>query len=284
MFDTLILSGGALKGIQMLGSLYFCEKYNLLNNIQNYIGVSVGSIICYFSIIGYSSDELFIELVNSPIWNLLNISNINIYLIFEKNFIFDIKILKEELERLTLKKLKYFPTFEMLNKNLSVLSFNYTQNKLIYFSKEETPKYDVIDSIILSSSLPFIFSESIRNINEKANLFIDGGIISNFPIQYAIKYNNSLNKNKILGIYFEENTKKGKNNIIDLIFNKIIFSSQKYNFKKELENSKKYPFIKLINLTSDLMIFNFSIKNEQKKELFFDGYNQTKELFFSLNS
>lgn len=284
MFDTLILSGGALKGIQMLGSLYFCEKYNLLNNIQNYIGVSVGSIICYFSIIGYSSDELFIELVNSPIWNLLNISNINIYLIFEKNFIFDIKILKEELERLTLKKLKYFPTFEMLNKNLSVLSFNYTQNKLIYFSKEETPKYDVIDSIILSSSLPFIFSESIRNINEKANLFIDGGIISNFPIQYAIKYNNSLNKNKILGIYFEENTKKGKNNIIDLFFNKIIFSSQKYNFKKELENSKKYPFIKLINLTSDLMIFNFSIKNEQKKELFFDGYNQTKELFFSLNS
>ena len=36
-FDTLVLSGGSLRGFLVLGSLQYAMDNNLLNNIENYV-------------------------------------------------------------------------------------------------------------------------------------------------------------------------------------------------------------------------------------------------------
>ena len=41
----LVLSGGGVNGIVELGSLKALEKLNLLKNIKNYCGSSIGSLI-----------------------------------------------------------------------------------------------------------------------------------------------------------------------------------------------------------------------------------------------
>lgn len=279
MFDTIVLSGGALKGIQMLGSLSFLDYFGLLNNVENFVGVSIGSIICFFMIIGYSPKELFDEILKSEIWNLLNMNNINIFNIIQKNFVFQLSILKKELTKFTLKKLNYIPTFQNLKKNLYVFSYNSSQNEFVTFSPFHSPTMEVIDALILSSSLPFIFEPSYY----KEDLYFDGGIINNFPIFFGKQIGK-----KILGIYFseEKNTEeKNETNLFKNLYsllNKIFFAHQQWKIKTELKDYNEN--LKLIKLDSNISFLNFSLTDQEKINYFYDGFNQTENQLLSFCS
>ena len=62
-FDTLVLSGGSSKGILILGALQYAQDNFLLNKINKYIGTSVGSIICFLLLIGYTPIEIMIYFI-----------------------------------------------------------------------------------------------------------------------------------------------------------------------------------------------------------------------------
>ena len=62
MYDTLVLSGGGVNGILELGALQYCNDKNLLSSIKTYVGTSIGSIICYLLIIGYTPVEIIVYL------------------------------------------------------------------------------------------------------------------------------------------------------------------------------------------------------------------------------
>jgi len=57
---NLVLSGGGINGIIELGSLKALENLDLLKNIKNYSGSSIGSIICFLLIIDFSPSDIFI--------------------------------------------------------------------------------------------------------------------------------------------------------------------------------------------------------------------------------
>src|SRR5687767_11749342 len=51
---TLVLSGGGIKGFTHLGALYYLSNVYLLEDIKSYYGTSIGAIICFLLIIGYT--------------------------------------------------------------------------------------------------------------------------------------------------------------------------------------------------------------------------------------
>src|SRR5438270_209486 len=57
--DTLVLSGGSIKGISQIGALHCLKKHNLLNNIKNIAGTSVGSMVGLTHCIGYQPIEMY---------------------------------------------------------------------------------------------------------------------------------------------------------------------------------------------------------------------------------
>ncbi len=60
MLDTLVFSGGGIKGIGFIGCLNSLENNNLYdyNKINTFIGTSAGAIIASFLAVGYSIPEL----------------------------------------------------------------------------------------------------------------------------------------------------------------------------------------------------------------------------------
>ena len=55
----LVLSGGGIKGIAHVGALYALDKLDILNNITEFAGTSVGSLVLALYVIGYKPVEMY---------------------------------------------------------------------------------------------------------------------------------------------------------------------------------------------------------------------------------
>ena len=56
--ENLVISGGGLNGYFMIGVLKLLDDLNLLKNIKNYYGTSIGSFLILFFALDYSIKEL----------------------------------------------------------------------------------------------------------------------------------------------------------------------------------------------------------------------------------
>lgn len=59
--------------------------------------------------------------------------------------------------------------------------------ELFLFDKNKTPTIKVIDSVMASMSIPFMFTCKKIQIEEKLIPFVDGAVISNFPVNSLLK-------------------------------------------------------------------------------------------------
>ena len=58
--DTLCMSSGGIKGLSFIASLQYLINNNYINlsKINTFVGTSMGALICFLLIIGYTPDEL----------------------------------------------------------------------------------------------------------------------------------------------------------------------------------------------------------------------------------
>lgn len=183
-FDTLVLSGGALKGVAELGALKYVEDTVGLESMRYFYGTSIGAIICYLLIVGFSPMEIIQTVIRSKLLDKL-ISTFNMFQIFQSRGIVHINILMAELELITILKTERVFTlgelYTSFGKELHCIAYNYTQRRIEHLSHETHPTMDSITAIRLSSALPFVFDEVYYN----GDLYLDGGIADNFPLDYV---------------------------------------------------------------------------------------------------
>lgn len=169
-YRILVLSGGAMKGGYLLGMLFSLKEK--LNNIHTYCGISSGSIICFLMSIGLSPYDIFIKLFQTKKWLLVNNKSF-----FKSTFINS--ILQDAIyEKFKTKDLTFSEHFKLTNKKIIIGAFNLSKGKQEIFTSIETPFMSCIKAIQLSSNLPFIFETLVW----ENDIYIDGGIIDNFPI------------------------------------------------------------------------------------------------------
>ncbi len=280
--DTLILSGGGVKGYYYIGIIKYLEEKDIIKNITKYSGTSIGALVCFMLCIGYTYTEILNIFYNIEINKLIKFSIKNI--ISEEHWgIYDTSNLRKYLKNIfKYKGLSEDITFEQLyilnKKYLGMVSVNISKNKEIIFDYINTPNNKVLDCILASSNLPILFPK--MKIDDE--LYIDGGFSNNFPINYYISEDNS----SILGIYLKEN--ELQENEINNVFHYIkgIFKYYHHSFgnkHNELVSSKikdnvciLYPHILNVNST------DFSLKNESKKQMIISGYTYIKSHFNNL--
>jgi len=192
MIDTLCISGGGINGFCFIGTLEYLIsiKYFDPHLIINYVGTSIGSILCFLLSIGYSIYELknFIlrfdfnllenklNIDNLFIHNGLNNGNKIIYIL--ERFLFN----KYKITDITFKE-----HFKLTNKKISIIGTNYTTKSECLFNYEKTPTMSILVAIRISISIPIIFTPVLF----ENNYYIDGGLTNNFPIKYC-NINNTL--------------------------------------------------------------------------------------------
>ena len=273
-FDTIVIAGGSSKGILTLGALQYAYDNFILKKINTYIGTSSGSIICFLLLIGYTPIEIIVYLCTHQL--LEKLQHFNIVAMLNGNGALSFSNIYEQLEKMTIDKLGYLPTFEDIynnfKKKIICVTYNITDDKTEYISYETYPQLPCLIALKMSSNLPLIFEK--YKYGDK--FYIDGGITDNFPIDLGDQIGN-----KVLGLLISHETSNFNSqtdeSILEYIY-KLIFIPMSQNVDyKVLNVSKKCKIIKLEY--NKLKFFNFNINSKEKLDIFSSGYEQMKKEF-----
>lgn len=273
-YTSLVISGGSIKGIISLGVLQYTWDNFYLNNINTYIGTSIGAIIGYLLVIGCTPIEIIKYLCvnrvfeNIPPYNIANMSTGEGTLSFDH--------IQKHLETITVEKIGKFLTLDQLyektGKKLICCTYNLTKDIVEYLSKDTYPDMPCLTAVKMSSNLPFIFPK-FRYMD---STYIDGGMGDNFPIHLADKKGE-----KVLGINMLPEVdgfpKESENNITEYLFH-LLFVPMLQLVKIRTEKTSKRCDIININHQFDSLI-KMSSTTTEKLDMFSKGYEQAKEYF-----
>ena len=191
---NLTIGGGAVKGFAFLGALEYLNKNNLLNNIENFYGTSVGSILGILFIIGYKPFEILNTLLqlNFKEINIFDLNNLQEkYSLLNDSFFVKINDIFSKKENINI-------TIEEFNKKykikINIYATSIQDRRNVNLNEEEFPKLKVLTAIQASCSIPILFPPV--NINDK--LYVDGCLKNidgvNISDGYIIKSNNTYKK------------------------------------------------------------------------------------------
>lgn len=263
--STLLLSGGAMRGIAYIGA--FKKLRKIIKTPIRVAGVSIGSAFGLFWILGYTYPELrdsilskdFKELHRFKIanmitdWGLDTGDGLRFWLIhFLEKKGYSEKVTFEELYAKT----------DIL---FGVFATNVTSRDLFLFDHIRTPKIKVLDAIMASMSIPFLFTCKKLEINNQIIPFVDGAVISNLPVAKLLE-NWNMCEEELLALKLVDNNVIGtctQNSQPSSISEYILTISRCISTHIHKENCKN-----LINIDiSDMPHIDLSMNKKTKKEL-----------------
>ena len=273
-YDTLVLPGGGIKGIILLGGIqYLIDNYHL-KNIKNFIGTSIGSIINYLLILGYTPIEILIQFY-SPVGSKLleKLKYLDLIAMINGNGATSFTPLYEALEFLTLQKTGKLFTLSSLKekygKNLILTTYNMTTCMTEYLESERYPDLPCLTAIRMSCNIPLVFDR----FKYMDNYYVDGGISDNFPIVKGKEIGE-----KILGlnlVFSNKNMKDEPSDGMIVYFMRLLYIPIIQSINNRIDMVKENCTI--INLDSGPNnFFEFDVKSKSRLEMFSIGYNSVK--------
>ena len=260
---TLILSGGGVNGIAHIGALKALEEKNILKNIKNFAGSSIGGMIATLFVIGYTPDEMysFIELFDTKKMRSINPNGFFDKFGLDEGIKFTI-ILEKLFEAKNMPLNTTFKQlFQITNIKLIITTVCLNDKQVYYLSHTSFPDMPVILGVRMTTSFPFWFVP----VKYNGKFFVDGGCIDNYPIQLF-----SNNLDSTIGIYLSEDKEiiKTIDNTEDFVFSllKCLLEGVSCNSVKGFEK------VTIRISLEGVSIMNLDIDNKVKKKLFDSGY------------
>ena len=278
--NTLVLSGGGLKGLAYCGIFRYLQELQLDSEIEidikNISGVSVGSFFGLIYILKYEWKDLYEEILSKRFANLKDIKYNNFiesYGLDSGNGIIEwleTMMLKKGYEKnITFKEL-YYRTgihFRVFVTNLN----KYTQEVLDHIN---SPDMCITFAIRMSMSIPVMFT--CKKYNN--NIYVDGALIDNYPIEF---HDESIEN--VLGInLISENTIDNVN--IDSMSSYLYNVTMCYLLQIERLQTKDKYISKTICIMNekDVPIINFKMTKRQKIQIINTGYKSAYNYFKEL--
>ena len=270
-YNTLVLSGGSVRGIATLGALQYAYDNFLLKDVKTYIGTSAGAMTCYLLCIGYTPIEIIVYLCTHQL--LEKMQTFNIVAMIQGRGASSFNQLGEHLEKMTIKKIGYLPTmsdiYEKLGKTLICTTHNLTESRTEYIRHETHPKVPCITALRMSANLPLVF----ERYKYGRCLYVDGGISDNFPIQLGDTLDS-----KTLGIVLAGGTssldEEAELNTLEYIYD-LIFIPVTQSVEYKIVNASEKCKIVYIPV-SKFKFFNLNLSSTDKLNLFSEGYEHMR--------
>lgn len=272
-----ILGGGAVRGTSYIG--VFKALAELKIDPKIIAGSSVGAVFAGLWALGYTVEELeelFLQ-INFELFR-------DIHFGFGKNFALSkgeifLDWLRDLIEK------KYYQenyvkgemppvTFADLDQNVIVIATDLTNFKYKEFSKQTTPHFEVAYAIRISSSMPGL----MKPVDEDGVMLVDGDLQKGLPL-WRLSKNLCPDNSRILEFRLEGDYKDKGHSAIS--YANTIYScvtSIATDFIIETYGHRdKFDYIK-IN-TGEVIVVDFNLSEEKRRELMTIGYNQTYDYF-----
>lgn len=278
-YTCLVLSGGGLKGLSMLGALQYFADRGKLSHLNKVIGTSIGAILGYLIIIGYSPVEIMLTLHQSRIIERLG-KAFSMFDMMRTGGAVCFTLLQKLLEDMTIHKVGHLLTlgqlFDEFGKHLVCCTYNYTKHTTEYLDATSCPHLPCITALHMSSCLPCLFSPFLY----ENMYYLDGALIDHFPIQC------SAHNDIVLGIYLKTqhapplNPKMKKEfSFLSYVFDVL---SIPLHFHAREHMNKSWPFTcDILDIEVGLPVFQLDVSLHLKFETFSKGYAMAKHRFQS---
>ena len=271
-YDTLCFSGGGMKGFVYVGILKYLNdiKFININNINNFIGTSIGALLSFILSIGFSVEEIIYFILKFN-FKLL-IPDIDVNNILKDNGIDNgeniINIFKMFLKhKLKCEDLTFKEHYNLCNKKLSIIVTNYSKSKEEVCNYINTPDLSIITAVRMSISIPFIFTPVLY----KGDYYVDGGITNNFPINHC-------NLKKTLGFIIITEFMNEMTNITKYLHSCFTIVINSLSIKHNINNIN---IIKINNI--DIKFMSFDLDFDYKIKLINMGYERGQEYIKDLH-
>ncbi|KSU63614.1 hypothetical protein AS034_05030 [[Bacillus] enclensis] len=275
-----VFSGGGVKGLALIGACQAIEERGL--QLKRVAGTSAGAIIAAFIAAGYKSTEMKNIMEEMDIKKLLD-SNALISLPFIKWFriYYRLGLYKgAALENWIEQKLKargIYTFADLPEKSLRVIASDLSNGRLLVLP-DDLEKYGIAPqtfpvarAVRMSASLPYFFEPVKLRSLEGTSLFVDGGVLSNFPM-WLFDRENIKKTRPVIGVKLSHNylqrPKKKINNAIDLY--SALFQTMK-DAHDSRYISRKHEKNVIFIPTEGVQTTEFELSNEGKSELFETG-------------
>lgn len=218
-YKNLVLEGGGVRGFAYAGAFEILDSLGILGPIEKIGGASAGAIQAALLAIGYTPVEIINVAANIPLKEFNDgffpggFSRVSKKLGFFKGD----KLNKWIEELIAAKTGDANITFKQLHqqrsakhyKDLYITGTDLTYRSLRIFSYESYPDMHIKDAIRISFSIPLYFEPVLidddgkvhqdRN-NRTLHVMVDGGLLSNYPIQMfdSVKYSPDSSKNAFI--------------------------------------------------------------------------------------
>jgi predicted acylesterase/phospholipase RssA len=295
-FKRLVLNGGGIHGISYIGAFKILEENQELREIEEFVGVSAGSICCLGLVLGYTSDEMRGIIDNIE---LISERDISILSLFEKFGINNGNSIKKSIE--TILKGKGFKRgitlselYKSTGKNFIIVVTNVSKFRAEYLNHETEPDLGVIEAIRMSISIPLYFEP----VEYKGDYYVDGALSDNFAIkpinakrESLCKSNNSkeclvlkiVTTPELSETYRRERIKKIDDfpSYMCSILKMTLNMSDSIRFNNHEEKLGDKERVVLIETTETVDAVDFELTKENKDRLYKIGYNTMRSSYLN---
>lgn len=268
------LSGGGICAMAHVGALLELSKHVPLKIIKEWMGVSAGSLVAMCIAIGFTLDELYDFSVRFDFTNIKEVDSVPGWIL---HFGMDTG---ERLHRLInaclhVKGLSSDFTFkECYDKfgiSLKILATDLNDSEAKIFSPDLTPNYKISNAVRASMSYPYYFQPFI--CPETGHYYIDGGVISNYPLFIIPKEEHCKTLSIVIRIPIQKKEDLSQLDLDKLVIRPLFIAlNEKTNIELTLYDVK---CIKIY--LGDVNVLDFSFNDEIKNEIVERGRNAVKE-------
>lgn len=206
---TLVLSGGGLRGLAHIGALKAIHTLEI--PVHEYIGTSMGSLICALAASGMDVGEMERHALALKSEDILDFSLTHFLL----KALRVRSLYRGEKLYSYIKNIVPVESFNLLKTPLLVNSVDLAKGEEVYWGTEGFDDISIHRAVYSSCAIPGIFPP--LEINDSC--YIDGAVITNLPVRMALKRKADLIIAVNLGLPALSPIRKGaqKRNIIDMI-------------------------------------------------------------------
>lgn len=282
---NLAFKGGGVLGIAYAGAIKVLEDKQILQNVDKVAGTSAGAITAALVSLRYDSSEIK-DIVNSTSFKSFE-SGKNFFRIFSKYGLFsgDVPLawIKGLVQKKNLPPNATFRDFKNSGcRDLHVFATDLNLLGLREFSFDTSPDVVVAEAVRASMSIPLFFKAwTFPNNNPDDHIYVDGGMIYNFPID---AFDTGVEPNmETLGLYLSNINKIPKANNLKywelFKYTKITFETildaQVINFDRDPTQEKRTIIIDNLGISPT----DFNLSKEQEEALYQSGVKYATAFF-----
>lgn len=267
---VLVLGPGGIKGLLQVGAISYFEKTGLLDNVKEFVGCSIGSVICLLKICGYVAKDMIIEGSNVSIFEN---AEIDLTKATKDAGIVSMSIMANTIGSLVKMKMGKIPTLNELfmatGKILYCSTYNITEKKKAYISMHTHPDLSCVKACMMSCAVPILFGK----MEYKKSIYIDGAIGDPYPISIFDD-----GKTDILGIYIYTDIRPQSQIVSTLVdLGSAILGIDEKIQASISKSSNRCRHLRLECGIVDMTGVSVSIR--EKAKLVIDGWNFAKSQF-----